>query len=69
MTASNYTNSGNISGMENVGELFGRVYSDGKSTLNVYSVLGQIVKNGETLVGEYLVGKYEAGTIRFTNQQ
>ena len=69
MTASNYTNSGNVSGMENVGELFGRVYSDGSSTLNVYSILGQIVKNGETLVGEYLVGKYDGGTINFTNQQ
>lgn len=67
MTASNHTNSGNISGVENVGELYGRVHSHGTSTLNVYSVLGQVVKNGDTMVGEYLAGKYESGSITITN--
>ena len=29
---------------------------EGWGTLNIYSVLGQIMKDGDTLVGEYLVG-------------
>lgn len=59
----NFTNSGNISGFDRVGELFGKVTTDGKSTLKVYSSLGQIVKDGDTLVGDYLVGASSGLTI------
>ena len=58
MFATDFNNSGNISGNSIVGEFFGVFYNrDYTSTIKIYTSLGQIVLNGETLVGNYLVGQ------------
>ncbi len=58
MFATDFNNSGNISGNSTVGEFFGVFYNpDYTSTIKIYTSLGQIVLNGETLVGNYLVGQ------------
>ena len=56
LTATNLNNSGDVSGIGKVGEIYGYFYSDGSSTLDNYTVTGNITVNGELLEGNYDVG-------------
>ena len=49
-------NVGTVFGINNCGELFGKVTSEGTSTVTGYTVTGKITINGELLEGEYDVG-------------
>ncbi len=52
LVATDFVNMGAVSGMTEIGEIFGRFHSDGDSTLTSYTVLGQITVNGELLKEE-----------------
>lgn len=56
LNATQITNSGNVVGNADTGEIFGKFWSDGGSTLTTYTILGSITVNGEELEGDYSVG-------------
>lgn len=56
LNATMFSNSGNVKGNSNTGEIFGLFWSDGGSTLTTYTILGKITVNGEELEGDYSVG-------------
>lgn len=58
-----FNNSGEIIGKSDTGEIFGRFWSDGGSTLTTYTILGSITVNGEALEGDYSVGFSERLTL------
>lgn len=52
LVATGFTNTGVVGGVSEVGELFGYFWTDGKSTVTTYTVLGQKTVNGEVLDAE-----------------
>ena len=50
------TNTGDVSGNNKVGEMFGSFSSDAMSFITTYTVTGKVTVDGEVLEGEYDVG-------------
>lgn len=60
LTSTGFTNSGEVSGTSNVGEMFGYFDADLASTLTTYTIVGHVTVNGQTLEGDYAAGtKYD----------
>ena len=56
VNAKELENTGIVSGVTNVGELYGKVWTDKASVVSEYTVLGSIEVSGERLEGTYDVG-------------
>ena len=57
LVATDFTNSGEVSGTTQVGELIGYFISDAPSTLTTYTISGQVTVGGEALEGDYSLGE------------
>lgn len=62
----NLTNSGNIYGSTNIGEMIGSFKSDVASTIDNYTVIGKVTISGNEVVGTYDIGS--SSNLTLTNR-
>ena len=68
IAATKFTNSGNVSGTSNAGEMIGGIYSDHPSTLDNYTITGKITIAGTEVSGVCDVGLIHSNSLTLTNR-
>ena len=68
IAATKFTNSCNVSGTSNAGEMIGGIYSDHPSTLDNYTITGKITIAGTEVSGVYDVGLIHSNSLTLTNR-